>query len=413
MTRTATSPLDHKLLAALRSALGPIPVALALRDVEDLPHTGVPIVGRVRIPARSTLLSMVMNPEVGFGDAYAAGKIEMEGDLVRSLECVCQSSPRVRNWSWRLLSKWFDWMQANTMRGSSRNIQHHYDLSNDFYRLWLDEQMVYTCAYFPTPDASLEDAQEAKLDLVCRKLCLRPDETVVEVGCGWGALAIYMAQHYGVRVKAFNISREQIAWARDWAKRAGVSSRVEFVEDDYRNVSGQFDVFVSVGMLEHVGRKNYRELGTVIHRTIGDTGRGFLHFIGRNRPRPFSVWIRKRIFPGAYAPSLRESMEVLEPHNYSVLDVENLRMHYAKTLEHWLERFESSFDKVVQMRGLEFARMWRLYLAGSVAAFRAGNLQLFQVLFAGSRCQSVPWTREHLYTPFDEESDRELWTRAM
>ena len=413
MTRTATSPLDHKLLAALRSALGPIPVALALRDVEDLPHTGVPIVGRVRIPARSTLLSMVMNPEVGFGDAYAAGKIEMEGDLVRSLECVCQSSPRVRNWSWRLLSKWFDWMQANTMRGSSRNIQHHYDLSNDFYRLWLDEQMVYTCAYFPTPDASLEDAQEAKLDLVCRKLCLRPDETVVEVGCGWGALAIYMAQHYGVRVKAFNISREQIAWARDWAKRAGVSSRVDFVEDDYRNVSGQFDVFVSVGMLEHVGRKNYRELGTVIHRVIGDTGRGFLHFIGRNRPQPFSVWIRKRIFPGAYAPSLRESMEVLEPHNYSVLDVENLRMHYAKTLEHWLERFESSFDKVVQMRGLEFARMWRLYLAGSVAAFRAGNLQLFQVLFAGSRCQSVPWTREHLYTPFDEESDRELWTRAM
>jgi len=356
---------------------------------------------------------MVMNPEVGFGDAYAAGKIEMEGDLVRSLECVCQSSPRVRNWSWRLLSKWFDWMQANTMRGSSRNIQHHYDLSNDFYRLWLDEQMVYTCAYFPTPDASLEDAQEAKLDLVCRKLCLRPDETVVEVGCGWGALAIYMAQHYGVRVKAFNISREQIAWARDWAKRAGVSSRVEFVEDDYRNVSGQFDVFVSVGMLEHVGRKNYPELGTVIHRVIGDTGRGFLHFIGRNRPQPFSVWIRKRIFPGAYAPSLRESMEVLEPHNYSVLDVENLRMHYAKTLEHWLERFESSFDKVVQMRGLEFARMWRLYLAGSVAAFRAGNLQLFQVLFAGSRCQSVPWTREHLYTPFDEESDRELWTRAM
>ena len=368
---------------------------------------------RFAFPARSTLLSMVMNPEVGFGDAYASGEIEMEGDLVRSLECVCQSSPRVRNWSWRLLSKWFDWAQANTMRGSSRNIQSHYDLSNDFYRLWLDERMVYTCAYFPTPDASLEDAQEAKLDLVCRKLCLRPDETVVEVGCGWGALAIYMAQHYGVRVKAFNISREQIAWARDWAKRAGVASRVEFVEDDYRNVNGQFDVFVSVGMLEHVGRENYRELGSVIHRCIGDTGRGFLHFIGRNRPQPFSVWIRKRIFPGAYAPSLRESMEVLETYDYSVLDVENLRIHYAKTLEHWLARFESSFDNVVQMRGLEFARMWRLYLAGSVAAFRAGNLQLFQVVFAGKRSPLVVWTREHLYTPLDEESDRELWTRAM
>ena len=210
MTRPATSPLDRKLLAALRSLLGPVPVALALRDAKDLPNTDTPVVGTVRIPDRSTLLSMVMNPEVSFGDAYSSGKIEMEGDLVRSLEWCDRSSPRVRNWSWRLLSKWLDRAQANTRRGSSRNVHHHYDLSNDFYRLWLDEQMVYTCAYFPTPDASLEEAQEAKLDLVCRKLCLRPGETVVEVGCGWGALAIYMAQHYGVRVKAFNISHEQI-----------------------------------------------------------------------------------------------------------------------------------------------------------------------------------------------------------
>jgi cyclopropane-fatty-acyl-phospholipid synthase len=350
---------------------------------------------------------------MGFGDAYSAGRIDVEGDLVRSLECVCQSSPRVRNWAWRLRSKWFDWAQANTRRGSSRNIRRHYDLSNDFYRLWLDEQMVYTCAYFPTPDVSLEEAQEAKMDLVCRKLCLRPGETVVEVGCGWGALAFYMTQHYGVRVTAFNISHEQIVWAREWAKKAGVASCVEFVEDDYRNVSGHFDVFVSVGMLEHVGRENYPELGHVIHSTIGDTGRGFLHFIGRSRSQPFSVWIRKRIFPGAYTPSLRESMEVLEPHNYGVLDIENLRLHYAKTLEHWLARFESSFDKVVRQYGMNFARMWRLYLAGSIATFRAGNLQLFQVLFAGSRCQSIPWTREDLYAPFREEQDTELWTRAM
>ena len=412
MNRPTTSPLDRKLLAVLRTLLGPIPVALVLHDAEDLPDPDTPIVGTVRIPDRSTLLSMVMSPELAFGDAYSSGKIELEGDLVRSLECVCRSSPRVRNWSWRLLSKWLDWAQANTRRGSSRNIHHHYDLSNNFYRLWLDEQMVYTCAYFPTPDASLEEAQEAKLDLVCRKLYLRPGETVVEVGCGWGALAIHMAQHYGVQVRAFNISHEQIAWAREWAKEAGVAARVEFVEDDYRNVSGQFDAFVSVGMLEHVGRENYPELGRVIHRAIGDTGRGFLHFIGRNQPRPFSVWSRKRIFPGAYAPSLRESMEVLEPQNYSVLDIENLRRHYAKTLEHWLARFESDFDAVVREYGMNFARMWRLYLAGSIASFRAGNLQLFQVLFAGSRCQSIPWTREHLYVPVRQETDNELWTRA-
>jgi cyclopropane-fatty-acyl-phospholipid synthase len=403
--------MDRQLLQALRSLLGPIPVALVLRDEENLPEPDKPIVGTVRIPDRSTLLSMVVNPEMGFGDAYSSGQIEMEGDLVRSLEFVCASSPRVRNWSWHLVSKWQDWVQANTRRGSSRNIHRHYDLSNDFYRLWLDEQMVYTCAYFPRPDVTLEAAQEAKLDLVCRKL--GAGESVVEVGCGWGALAIHMAKRYGVRVRAFNISHEQIGWAREWAREANVASQVEFVEDDYRNVSGRFDVFVSVGMLEHVGRENYPEMGRVIQRTIGDSGRGFLHYIGRNRPQPFSVWIRRRIFPGAYAPSLRESMQLLEMQNYAVLDVENLRMHYAKTLEHWLARFDASFDSVVRDFGIEFARMWRLYLAGSIAAFRAGNLQLFQVLFAGNRCQAISWTRDHIYTSDRVETDDDLWTRAM
>jgi len=411
VNRPATSPLDRKLLAALRSSLGPVPIALALRDTENLPNTDSPIVATVRISDRSTLLSMVMSPELGFGDAYSAGRIEVEGDLVRSLECV-YDSPGIRNWYWRLRSKWFDWVQANTRRGSARNIHRHYDLSNDFYRLWLDEQMLYTCAYFPKPDISLEEAQEAKLDLVCRKLCLRPGETVVEVGCGWGALAIYMAQHYGVRVKAFNISHEQIVWARECAEQAGVGSSVEFVEDDYRNVTGRFDAFVSVGMLEHVGLENYPEMGRVIHRAIGDTGRGFLHYLGRNHHQPLSVWIRKRIFPGGYPPTLVESLQFLEPHNYSVLDVENLRMHYARTVEHWLARFESAFDTVVREYGLEFARMWRLYLAGSIATFRVGKMQLFQVVFAGSRCQSMPLTREHLYASVREETDNELWTRA-
>ena len=149
--------------------------------------------------------------------------------------------------------------------------------------------------------------------MVCRKLRLRPGETVVEVGCGWGALAIYMAQRFGVRVKAYNISHEQIRYAREWAEREGVSDSVEFIEDDYRTVKEKFDVFCSVGMLEHVGPDHYHELGRVIHRAIGDTGRGFLHYIGRNRPAPLSVWIRKRIFPGGYPPTIRESMEVLEP----------------------------------------------------------------------------------------------------
>ena len=413
MSPTTTSGTDRKLLAALRRKLGPLPIALVLRDTRDVPETSEPIVATVRFQDRPALLSLAKDPDRGFGEAYSAGRVEVDGDLVRSLECVYLSRSGISRWRKFLLGKWLDWLQNNTRHGSRTNIHHHYDLSNDFYRLWLDERMLYTCAYFPTLEASLEAAQEAKMEMVCRKLRLRPGETVVETGCGWGALAIYMAQHYGVRVKAFNISHEQITYAREWAKREGLTGKVEFIEDDYRNLSDKFDVFCSVGMLEHVGRNHYHEFSRVIRRAIGDTGRGFLHYIGRNSARPLNAWIRERIFPGGYPPSLRESMDVFEPQNFSVLDVENLRMHYAKTLEHWLARFESSFDTVVRMKGLEFARAWRLYLCGSVAAFRTGSLQLFQVLFAGSRSPFIVWTREHLYIPFEEDTDRELWTRAM
>jgi cyclopropane-fatty-acyl-phospholipid synthase len=227
---------------------------------------------------------------------------------------------------------------------------------------------------------------------------------------------MYMAEHYGVKVKAFNISHEQIRVAREVAEQKGLSSMVEFVEDDYRNITGRYDVFVSVGMLEHVGREHYPELSRVIQRTIGDQGRGLLHFIGRCRSLPFSVWIRKRIFPGAYAPTLRESMEVLEPAPFYVLDVEDLRPHYAKTIEHWLSRFDRAYDTVVDRHGTNFARMWRLYLAGSIAAFRVGTLQLFQVVFTGAHCPSVPSTRSRLYSSISQNQDKlddELWTPAM
>jgi cyclopropane-fatty-acyl-phospholipid synthase len=304
-------------------------------------------------------------------------------------------------------------VQANSLRGSARNIRHHYDLSADFYKLWLDPKLAYTCAYFPEPFSTLEQAQLAKMDYVCRKLWLQPGERVVEAGCGWGALAIHMASHYGARVRAFNISKEQILIARERAKEEGVAGQVEFIEDDYRNITGSYEAFVSVGMLEHVGPQNYEHLGKVIDRTIGDTGRGILHFIGRNYPHSFSPWIRKRIFHGAYVPSLAQALAILEPWDFSVLDVENLRNHYARTLGLWLDRFEHSWENVVELLGTETARAWRLYLAGSIAAFRTGNLQLFQLVFAGAKCQKIPWTRAHLYSEQQVEEKDPEWIRAM
>jgi cyclopropane-fatty-acyl-phospholipid synthase len=353
-------------------------------------------VGTIVIGDRSTLLGLARDPDVNFGDAFMQGRVVVHGDLLALLESLFraqqQAGPQA-GWLQSLLER------SNTLSRARENIHHHYDIGNDFYALWLDREMVYTCAYYPTEASTLEEAQLAKMDHVCRKLRLRPGERVIEAGCGWGALAMHMAARCGVHVRAFNISSEQIRFARRRARDIGLGERVEFIEDDYRNVHGTCDAFVSVGMLEHVGLAHYPDLGRVIHRVLPHgRGRGLLHFIGRNRALPINPWISKRIFPGAYPPTLAEvCTDVLGPWDFSVLDVENLRLHYARTLEHWLLRYEHAYDRVVEMFDEAFARAWRLYLAGSTASFRAGSLQLFQVTFARGGDNDVPWTRAHLY----------------
>jgi cyclopropane-fatty-acyl-phospholipid synthase len=206
-------------------------------------------------------------------------------------------------------------------------------------------------------------------------------------------------RRYGVKVRAFNISKEQLAYGREQARREGLSGQVEFVEDDYRNISGRYDAFVSVGMLEHVGLVNYPELGRVASRCLPRHGRGLIHSIGRNYPATLHPWIEKRIFPGAYPPSLGEMARIFEPSDLSILDIENLRLHYAQTLRHWLGLYERHADRVRALFDEKFVRMWRLYLAGSIAGFTTGTLQLFQVVFAPRDNNEVPLTRGHLYGP--------------
>jgi len=388
----------HRLL----DQLGNPPMQVELWDGALIADGGgAATVVRVTIRTRAALWRLVCRPMLYFGEAYADGSIEVDGDLLGLLELVYRRReeaarpPRPLAIPWQHLARR---TRSNTLRGSRRNIHRHYDIGNDFYRLWLDRDLVYTCAYFPTPDASLEEAQFAKMDHVCRKLRLQQGETVVEAGCGWGALALHMAKHYGARVKAYNISHEQIAFARERARREELDDRVEFIEDDYRNVSGRFDVFVSVGMLEHVGLDHYPELGRTIDRCLTREGRGLLHSIGQNYPGLLNPWIDRHIFPGAYPPSLREMLSVLEPWKFSVLDVENLRLHYAATLRHWLVRFEDTADQTRRLFDERFVRMWRLYLAGSIASFETGALQLFQVLFTRHDANDIPWTRAELYS---------------
>lgn len=392
--------LDRWFVMKILEVASHPPVNMALWDGKLVYQVDNPV-ATIRFHDRLAVWKLALNPELHFGDLFSAGRIGFEGDLVRFLEEVYISLRKNGHTGWfRRLLNWLGHRRiANSLSRARDNIYHHYDISNDFYRLWLDEvAMQYTCAYFPDPEMSLEQAQTAKLHHVCRKLQLKPGDTVVEAGCGWGGLARFMARHYGVKVRAYNISREQIRFAREQAEQQGLSGQVEYVEDDYRNIRGSYDVFVSVGMLEHVGTRDYTVLGDVINRCLKPEGRGLIHTIGRNVAGPMNAWIERRIFPGAYPPSLREMMNIFEPAQFSVQDVENLRLHYAKTLEHWLARFESHVDSVINMFDEEFVRAWRLYLSGSIAAFTTGELQLFQVVFNRAPHNDLPWSRAYLYS---------------
>ncbi|MBD3669203.1 MAG: class I SAM-dependent methyltransferase [Gammaproteobacteria bacterium] len=391
--------MDRWLATKLMDIVGNPPIGIKLWNDQQL-IAPANCVATMHFHDRGALYKLLTNPDLHFGDLYSSARITVDGELVPFLETVYRAMDDVSKTGFasKLVNAWQKRPRPNSMSGSLDNIHHHYDLGNEFYEMWLDDEaMQYTCAYYPTPEATLEEAQVAKLHHVARKLQLKPGETVIEAGCGWGGLARFFAKHYGVKMRSYNISKEQLAYARDKAKQEGLDSQIEFIEDDYRNATGECDVFVSVGMLEHVGADHYRDLGQVVDRVLKPNGRGLIHSIGRNKPKLMNAWIEKRIFPGAYPPSLKEMMDIFEPNDLSVLDVENIRLHYARTLEHWLERYEENTDKISQHFDENFVRAWRLYLCGSIAAFTTGELQLFQIVFSRAQTNDVPWTRSHVY----------------
>ncbi|MBU3738009.1 MAG: class I SAM-dependent methyltransferase [Rhodoferax sp.] len=388
---------ERLLLGRMLASVGNPPLRVLLWDGQEIGDSANPQAPRLVIADRAALLKLMADPEYRFGELYVTRRIDVQGDLCEFLEILFRALPRPRTMGMkeRLLAPLR--VRRNPPQRALENIHHHYDIGNPFYRLWLDPQLVYTCAYFADPQATLEQAQIGKMDYICRKLRLRPGETVVEAGCGWGALALHMARHHGVRVRAYNLSGEQLEHARAQAREQGLQDRVEFVQRDYRTIDGRFDAFVSVGMLEHVGLDDYAELGALIHRCLAPQGRGLIHSIGRDQAGSMNAWIERHIFPGACPPSLSQMMTLFEPNGLSVLDVENLRLHYARTLEHWLSRFDAASAQVQQLFDADFVRTWRLYLAGSLASFRAGDLQLYQVAFSRNGCNHIPWSRHDLY----------------
>jgi cyclopropane-fatty-acyl-phospholipid synthase len=391
--------MDRRLVGWILGRAGSPRLSVRLWNGDEFRVTDGRPVACMEFRSRRAVIELLLAPKTGFGECYSKGLIEIHGDFLEFANEVTRSITRMRQGEYVLgrLRSNLHALRPNTLERSQHNVHHHYDLGNDFYALWLDPRMVYTCAYFETPGATLEQAQVAKLDHVCRKLDLRPGQKVIEAGCGWGALALHMAEHYGVDVTAYNNSHEQVAYARERAAALGLEDRVKFVEADYRTIDGRCDVFVSIGMLEHVGRASYRALGELVGRSLRPEGLALIHSIGRSHPQPPDKWILKHIFPGGHIPSLAEMGVVFEPQQFSILDVENLRPHYARTCALWLENFEAVAGEVARMYSEEFVRTWRLYLAGSSAGFATGTLQLYQVLFTPLGNRRVPWTRRYQY----------------
>ncbi len=359
----------------------------------------------IHIHDKALLPRLCRNIELAFGEGYMDGKLTITtGELEDVMRIAIRNIvgghlPKAHKWLARGQFLLRPILQRNSLRSARRNVAHHYDISDDFYRLMLDRDMQYSCAYFDAPNRTLEQAQIAKKDHIARKLCLEPGMKVLDIGCGWGGLSLTLARDYGVQVTGLTLSENQHATARQRVLQAGLQNRVEIKLQDYRELDGKFDRIVSVGMLEHVGVPHYPEYFGKVSELLDPDGVALIHTIGRNGPpKNQSPFLNKYIFPGGYVPSLSELIEPLAHTGMWFLDIESLRLHYAKTLRCWRDRFEANLDKVRAMYDERFIRMWRFYLTACILVFEERDQTVFQ-LQLGHRSDAVPLTRDYLYRP--------------
>lgn len=351
----------------------------------------------VRIADGETALAIARRPGLGVGEAYMDGGLVIErGDIHEFLDLVG------RNWAYReqrspgpVARIGRAIAQSNDRRSARRNAHHHYDLSLDLYRRFLDEDLQYSCAYFEHPGMSLEEAQAAKKRHILAKLLIEPDQKVLDIGCGWGGLGLTLAEA-GAKVTGITLADEQLALARERAKKRGLDGRAEFRLQDYRDVEGTFDRIVSVGMFEHVGAPNYQAYFDTVARLLDEDGVALIHAIGRMEgPGTTQPWIAKYIFPGGYIPALSEVLPAIERSGLWVTDIEILRLHYADTLRAWRARFDAKRAEIADLYDERFCRMWEFYLAASEVGFRRGSHMVFQIQLAKKR-DAVPLTRDYI-----------------
>src|SRR5450830_42488 len=360
--------------------------------------TGQPV--SVRFASRAAEWGIILNPELKFGESYMDGTFVVEqGSIADVLAITLGQGADTPPWArplgllrflWRRLS------QFNPRPRSRRNVAHHYDLDGRLYSLFLDADRQYSCAYFQSPGQSLDDAQLAKKRHLTAKLRLEPDKRVLDIGCGWGGLGLYLAEIGGADVTGITLSQEQHAIANEWAAEKGLAERARFRLQDYRDLTERFDRIISVGMFEHVGVNHYETFFRKSAQLLADDGVMVLHSIGRSEgPNVTSPWISKYIFPGGYIPSLSEVLPPIEKCGLLVTDIEVLRLHYAETLKAWRERFLAYREEVERIYDRRFVRMWEFYLAASEMSFRENNMMVFQIQLT-KRQDVVPMTRDYI-----------------
>jgi|TARA_Y100000817_G_C16826400_1_gene531428 cyclopropane-fatty-acyl-phospholipid synthase len=358
----------------------------------------------IRLTNKSIERKLFLNPGLHLGEAYMNEELIIEKGTIEEFISLISNSyddfvsnNKIYKFYEYLSSVFMPFQQINQLVNSKKNVAHHYDIDENLYKLFLDKDMQYSCAYFHNPNIGLDQAQKDKKEHIIKKLSINENMNVLDIGCGWGGMAIEIAKQTGAKVKGITLSENQFKTASERAQKEGLSDRVSFALQDYRNETDQYDRIVSVGMFEHVGVRYFGTYLKKVHDILKDNGVFLLHTIGqRGKPTATSPWIRKYIFPGGYIPSLSEIMKETQKLNINIADIEILRLHYAHTLSHWYKNVMENRDKIIKMFDMRFFRMWEFYLLASKYSFvNMGNV-VFQIQIS-KNINNLPLTRNYIY----------------
>jgi cyclopropane-fatty-acyl-phospholipid synthase len=386
------------LAAAINRADPSAAFSFELWDGEVIRYGGSPkttlIIKSARVPGE-----MFSKGFLGFGEEYVSGDLEVEGDLQELLRLGLIVQFDEKNFS--LLQKIrfspFCIRTIGTVSKARENIAYHYDLTPEFFSLFLDESLTYSCGYFDNEDDSLDQAQRNKYDHIARKLMLSHNDTLIDIGCGWGGMLMHSARKYGIKGAGITISKNQHRHASRRIEELGLGNRIEMKLLDYRQCSGEFDKFVSIGMFEHVGKKFIPVFMRKVAELLKKGGIGLLHTISTDLESPTDAWMVRYIFPGGYIPSLSETVREMGRAGLCILDIEGLRLHYGRTLDCWIANFEKNIGRIQEMFDPRFVRMWRLYLNASSAGFKYSGTRLYQILFSNGLNNDLPTRRNYTY----------------